>query len=451
MGSRRAGLALAVGAWLFSSSVLAADGFTFLPQRSQEAQLALSPDAVGLAGAWPDVAIGAWDTALLGLTLEPDPAAADGMPWLEASAGGASARQYLDPGARDLRWLNLSPLHERLSPGTPLTLRAHGVVVAGGPAPLRLFANRLDLSRPILVLAPHPDDAEIAAFGVYAGRNASIVTVTVGNAGDANYEAVLADPAEHYRFKGTLRLIDSITVPWQGGVPPERCFNLGYFDARLAEMYKRPREPVPEMFSPNTDVGVYRRLNLGKMLDKGKARASTWQNLVDDVADVLRRVNPAVVVLPHPQLDSHLDHQFTAVALAQALPRWKKPVALLLYTNHAAQNQYPFGPAGTIQSLPPPEDGAVTLDRVYSFTLGPDLQRRKLFALESMHDLRFSPTRQYQLAIGDGRALEPEKPGPPPDVTYLRRGVQANELFYVYDRDSLAAMIQVFLERHGRN
>jgi LmbE family N-acetylglucosaminyl deacetylase len=200
------------------------------------------------------------------------------------------------------------------------------------------------------------------------------------------------------------------------------------------------------MYGPNTDVGVYRRWNIGTLLDKQKARASTWDNLVEDVSDVLRRVKPAVVVLPHPQLDSHLDHQFTAVALAQALARWKKPVALLLYTNHAAQNQYPFGPAGTIQSLPPPEGGGpVTLDRVFSLTLSPELQRRKLFALESMHDLRFSPTRAYQLAVGEGRALEPEKPGPPPDITYLRRGVQANELFYVYDRDTLAAMMQAFL------
>ena len=275
--------------------------------------------------------------------------------------------------------------------------------------PLVQFQSRT-LTKKILVLAPHPDDAEIAAFGVYAGRNATIVTVTVGNAGDANYEAVITDPAEHYRFKGTLRLIDSITVPWQGGVPPERCFNLGYFDARLAEMHGRPREIVPEMYGPNTDVGVYRRWNIGTLLDKQKARASTWDNLVEDVSDVLRRVKPAVVVLPHPQLDSHLDHQFTAVALAQALARWKKPVALLLYTNHAAQNQYPFGPAGTIQSLPPPEGGSpVTLDRVFSLTLSPELQRRKLFALESMHDLRFSPTRQYQLAVGEGERSSPKR------------------------------------------
>jgi LmbE family N-acetylglucosaminyl deacetylase len=285
---------------------------------------------------------------------------------------------------------------------------------------------------------------------VYADRNATIVTVTVGNAGDANYEAVVEDPAEHYRVKGTLRLIDSITVPWQGGVPPERCFNLGYFDARLAEMHARPREAVAEMFSANTDIGVYRRLNLGKLLEKRKPRASTWQNLVEDLADVLRRVKPSVVVLPHPLLDSHLDHEYTAVALAEALSRWRKPVTLLLYTNHAAQNRYPFGPAGTIQSLPPPEGGSVSLDGIFSLTLAPELQRRKLFALESMHDLRYSPTRQYQLALGDGRALAPEKQGPPPDVSYLRRGVQANELFFVYDRETLAGVIEAFQARQAR-
>jgi LmbE family N-acetylglucosaminyl deacetylase len=440
----RAVLALAVGAWLVASRVAADEGFRFLPQRGRELPLALEAAADGLTANWPEVAVGEWDTALVGLTVEPDPAATD-APWIELSAGGASGRQYLEPGGRGPHWLNLSPLREKLAPAGALGLRLHGVTAVPGTAPLRLYASRPDLSRRILVLAPHPDDAEIAAFGVYAGRNATIVTVTVGNAGDANYEAVIADPAEHYRFKGSLRLIDSITVPWQGGVPPERCFNLGYFDARLAEMYARPREVVPEMYGPNTDVGVYRRLNIGKLLEKGKPRASTWENLVEDVEDVLKKVKPEVVVLPHPQLDTHLDHQFTAVALAEALSRWKKPATLLLYTNHAAQNRYPFGPAGTIQSLPPAESPGVTLDRVYSLVLTPELQRRKLFALESMHDLRFSPTRQYQLALGDGRALEPEKPGPPPDISYLRRGVQANELFFVYDRDTLDAMIQAFL------
>ena len=77
--------------------------------------------------------------------------------------------------------------------------------IAAGPATLRLFANGLDLSRPMLVLAPHPDDAEIAAFGVYAHRNATVVTVTTGNAGPRSYEAVFEDVPEMYRFKGRIR------------------------------------------------------------------------------------------------------------------------------------------------------------------------------------------------------------------------------------------------------
>jgi hypothetical protein len=69
----------------------------------------------------------------------------------------------------------------------------------------------------------------------------------------------------------------------------------------------------------------------------------------------------------------------------------------------------------------------------------------KLFALESMHDLRYSPSRQYQLALGEGRTLTPEPPGPPPDVTYFRRGPRSNELFYVYDERTIQPVIQAFL------
>lgn len=41
--------------------------------------------------------------------------------------------------------------------------------------------------------------------------------------------------------------------------------------------------------------------------------------------------------------------------------------------------------------------------------------------------------------------MSPEKTGPEPDITYLRRGPRSNELFYVYDRDSFASVIKAFL------
>ncbi len=41
--------------------------------------------------------------------------------------------------------------------------------------------------------------------------------------------------------------------------------------------------------------------------------------------------------------------------------------------------------------------------------------------------------------------MQSEKEGPGPDITYLRRGPRSNELFYVYDQDSVRPMIEAFL------
>ena len=330
--------------------------------------------------------------------------------------------------------------------GARVSFRAEGVRITAGAAPLRLFANGLDLSRTVLVLAPHPDDAEIAAFGVYAHRNATIVTVTTGNAGPRSYEAVFKDVPEMYHFKGVIRLIDSITVPWQGGIPPERTFNMGYFDARLAEMHDKPAAVIPEMYGPNTDIGGYLSYNLGSLLPK-RARESKWTNLVDDLETVLKKVKPAVIVAPHPQLDSHADHQFATVALAEAMSRRRQRATLLLYTNHADRNRYPYGPAGTVMSLPPPVEQEVILDRVYSHPVSTEVQRQKLFALESMHDLRPSPSRIYQAEFGDDRSIAPEEIGTSAGggVNYLRRGPRSNELFFVYDETTLKPAIDAFL------
>ena len=431
---------------LLGQDIAGEDGrFTFQEDRSRLINVMLVQDGEAIRLAWPGNAAEPWDTALLATEVSVDPGARS--PSVTIAAGDRVDRQYFPAGQSGPRWVNLSFLRGTLAAGAQITLRGEGTVVAPGEAGLRLFASNPDLSKAMLILAPHPDDAEIAAFGLYANRAATVVTVTAGNAGSPTYESVFDDPAELYWFKGRIRLIDSITIPWQGGIPPERAFNMGYFDARLAEMYDKRGAVVPEMYRPNSDINLYRKENISALLPK-RARESTWANLVDDIETVLKKVKPSIVVAPHPQLDTHRDHQFTAVALAEALARWKKPVTLLLYTNHAERNRYPHGPAGTIMSLPTPARD-VRLDRVYSHHVTPALQRLKLFALESMHDLRFSPTRQYQLAIDDDRTGTPEKTGPEPDITYLRRGPRSNELFYVYDQESVKPMVEGFLK--GRN
>jgi LmbE family N-acetylglucosaminyl deacetylase len=420
--------------------------FSFRPNGSRWVLADVTGSESAYVLRWPDTSGEPWDTALLAVGVNVDPSSdGAGLPFIEIAVGDYTDRQYFRPGETGTRWLNVSHLQSHITAGDHVSLRAERLTVGTGSTTLLLFGSAPDLSGNVLVLAPHPDDAEIAAFALYATTRSTVATVTAGNAGSPTYEAVFGDDetAEQYHFKGRIRVIDSITVPWQGGVPPERAVNLGYFDARLAAMYENPDSVVPEMYGPNTDIGAYLQYNFSSLVPM-RSRQSTWRNLVADIEQLLRRVNPTVIVAPHPQLDTHRDHQFTTVALVEAMARWRRPVTLLLYTNHADSNRYPYGPAGTLMSLPPTTQ-AVELDRVFSLPVSPALQRDKLFALESMHDLRYSPTRQYQLAIGEGRALHPEKEGPGPDITYLRRGPRSNEIFFVYDQDTVRPMIDAFL------
>jgi LmbE family N-acetylglucosaminyl deacetylase len=434
------------GAWTAAQDAPPSDDrYTFAAGRSEERAVTMEATPLGARFTWIPPR-GSWDTALLGVRVSAG--AAD--PRLDVTAGEARVQQYLDASARGLRWINLTGLRSGLREGVVVEAQGQGLTIEAGPATLRTFANGLDLSRPILILAPHPDDAEIAAFGLYAGRNATIVTVTSGNAGDANYKDHFPDTAEQYLFKGYLRAVDSVTVPWQGGIPPERAFNLGYFDARLRTMKEKPTETIAELYGPNQDVAVYRRANIGRLLPVG-SRTNSWAHLVEDLVTVLNKVKPEIVVAPHPYLDYHADHRYATVALGEALEKWKKPAKFLLYTNHADANLYPYGPAGTSVSLPPtslslPKWGAAAelpIQAVYSHPVTADLQRRQLYALETMHDLRLSPTEQAGCA--DPNA--PRRPDYPrqPAVDYFRRGPRPDEIFFVFDRDGFRDLVRTFV------
>jgi LmbE family N-acetylglucosaminyl deacetylase len=390
---------------------------------------------------WPHMSANTWDTALLGVKS----AGAESQPWIEVSAGAVTVRQFLDPNAIGIRWLNLSGLRNELVGGAQVTVRANAVTLQADDATVRLFQNRLDLRKPLLVIAAHPDDAEIAAFGLYADRQSTIVTLTAGNAGTMNYRAQVADPPEHYRLKGYLRAVDSVLVPWQGGIPPDRSYNLGYFDGRLDVMYADPSRTIHEVYGPNTDVAPYRRANVGALLSN-ESRTNTWNHLVEDIVTILRKVNPAIIVMPDPRLDSHLDHEYAAVAVAQALERWDREATFLLYTNHASSNHYPFGPAGSVMSLPPIAPGAedITLQKVFSYETGQELQTRKLFALESMHDLRLSPEEQSTCATPNVQRRSDDYPRMI-EEDYLRRAVRANEIFYTFDRAGVQQLVRMFL------
>jgi len=416
------------------------DPYEFAAADSTTHVIRLSRVTEGVHFTWPGT-VTPWDTALLAVRS----GGAEQDPYVEVSVGEFRIRQYLDPNAVGVRWLNLSGLREQLAGGAEVIIRTHAVTLEAETATLRLFDNHLDLQQRILVIAPHPDDAEIAAFGLYADGRASVVTVTAGNAGDMNYRASVSDPAEHYALKGYLRAVDSVTIPWQGNIPPQRTANLGYFDGRLDAMFLAPKQMFPEVYSANTDVAPYRRANLSKLVSSA-SRSNTWPHLVEDLVEVLRKVNPGIVVMPDPRLDSHPDHEFTSVAVDQALQQWRGNPIFLLYTNHTDADHYPYGPAGTVVSLPPSER-RVSVQKIYSHPTAHALQIRKLFALESMHDLRLSPDEQMTCSSA-AIAHRPDYPRIP-EEDYFRRAPRANELFFLFNKTGLHAVIQDFLAHYG--
>jgi hypothetical protein len=86
------------------------------------------------------------------------------------------------------------------------------------------------------------------------------------------------------------------------------------------------------------------------------------------------------------------------------------------------------------------------MQKIYSHPTAHALQIRKLFALESMHDLRLSPDEQ--ITCSSTIAHRPDYPRVSGE-DYFRRAPRANELFFLFDKPGVHAAIQEFLEHYN--
>ena len=93
-----------------------------------------------------------------------------------------------------------------------------------------------------------------------------------------------------------------------------------------------------------------------------------------------------------------------------------------------------------------PSDQHLSMQKIYSHPTAHALQIRKLFALESMHDLRLSPDEQMTCSLA-AIAHRPDYPRVP-EVDYFRRAPRANELFFVFDKAGVRAAIHDFLAQY---
>jgi LmbE family N-acetylglucosaminyl deacetylase len=307
---------------------------------------------------------------------------------------------------------------------------------------------------PVLVLAPHPDDAEIAAFGMYSRQPSWVVTVTLGDNGPSHYAEFFCTGAA-YAEKARVRVWDSMHIPQFGGVPADQVANLGYFDGRLNDMYAAPDTPVAGVLTGERDISRLRQ----NPLDSGvPPRDATWLNLVNDMKTLVARVRPSAIVLPHPLLDPHPDHQFTTVAMIDALEQTgfdaELPAGkLLLYSNHAIGTElYPFGANDGVMSVPPMHDTEAYFESMLSVPLDAQTRLRKQIALEAHHDLRPAPpkgSRDFVRVLKDA-IMAPYEHIVGADTDYVRRAARANELFFVVDYARARRVRDDFLSRRSR-
>lgn len=339
-------------------------------------------------------------------------------------------RQTFERGVNGVRYLNLSGL--ALS---DLALRGRHCRLLGTP---RLWAwTHPDYrAQGVMVIAPHADDAELAAFGLYSqAENPWIVTLTAGEIEAEHYEQMGLDAVEASRIKGRLRAWDSIAVPLWAGVPQAHCVQLGYFCLQLQAMQAAPDLPFASREAELTDVRPFRQFNPFP-LPADSDGLPTWNNLLADLRQVLLMARPEVIVLPHPVLDPHPDHVCAQQAVLEALQglEWQ-PTTVLGYANHLHDNdRWPMGDAGAGIALPPLFDATVEL-LPCNLPLTLAQQRDKAMALGMMHDLQPAPPFKRRVRRWLQRVLAGRAKSPYGENEFFRKAVRRHELFWRLGKD----------------
>lgn len=350
-------------------------------------------------------------------------------PCIQLASGEHSDQQTFERGVNGLRYLNLSDNAQALARGE-LRLRGRFCRVSEQPE-LWVLRQPDYRNQRVMVIAPHADDAELAAFGLYSqAKEAWIVTLTAGEIEAEHYQHMGLERSDAARLKGRLRAWDSLAVPRWAGVPEAHCAQLGYFCLQLPAMQAAPDQPIASREADLSDTRLFRQLN-PFLLPGDQNGAPTWNNLLADLRALIMRARPEVIVLPHPSIDPHPDHICAHDAVLEALKglEWQ-PETILGYANHLHDNdRWPMGNSGDGIALPPVFDTSLSLHPC-SLPLTLEQQRDKAMALGMMHDLQPRAAFKRRLRRVVQRALAGRKPSPYGENEFFRKAVRRHELYW---------------------
>ncbi len=370
-------------------------------------------------------------------------------PLITLERNGRLVHHYMERGGAGLRLLNVTAFYADAPPGRddPIVVSArHLDWRRDGKLVLHVFAHQaaVPAAPRTLVIAPHPDDAEIGTWALISRSPSWVVTVTQGDEGPDLYGAFTTSREEAYRRKADVRVWDSLNIVKLAGVPGEQIANLGYYDGTLTQMLQAPQVPVGALLMGETDISL-RRVN--PMDPRPAPTAATWEALVQDMVTLIERVDPQRIAMPHPQLDPHADHRCCTIAMLQALQITRRREGqLYLYTNHLQGVQsFPFGPRDGEMSLPHQMVPSALFDSIVSIPMDEASRLLKQLAIEAQHDLQPPPRRHrpHWAQVLRHALRAPYLHAVIADTNYVRRATRPNELFYVLDVARAAELLQL--------
>jgi LmbE family N-acetylglucosaminyl deacetylase len=381
-----------------------------------------------------DAPLAADDTLIVGIELHSSWLGRFIDPAVELLGLQTPDRQVFERGVGGRRYLNLTGAADALAAGK-LQVRGRFCRINGQPTLWRFRQPDYRQQR-VMVIAPHADDAELAAFSLYSQAAESwIVTLTAGEIEAEYYQQMGLPKAQAAQLKGRLRAWDSIAVPRWAGVPEAQCVQLGYFCMQLAAMQAAPDQAQASREAQLSDTRLFRQFN-AFALPGDVDGAPTWHNLIADLRALLLKARPQVIVLPTPLLDPHADHICAHAAILEALEglAWQ-PDTLLGYANHLHDNdRWPMGDSGAGVALPPRFDTADELVPC-SFTLALSQQQDKAMALGMMHDLQPRAPFKRRVRRWLQQVLAGRSPSPYGENEFFRKAVRRHELLWVLKQD----------------
>ena len=286
---------------------------------------------------------------------------------------------------------------------------AQAAIAAAAPSSPTLALPPLDASTSLLVVAPHPDDETLCCGGliqrvVHAGGRVSIVWVTSGDASELDLlllEKQLFATPESARALAARRMREARAAANALGVPPTGQLFLGYPDRGLIMLLTANRlRPYTSRFTGAAAVPYPEALYAG--------HPYTGESLERDLAAVLERVRPTLVLAPSP-LDSHPDHRAAGLLAISVSTRSGQLASLRYWIVHGGEGwPSPRELLPGVPLTPAPRLGALPYG---SFALEPNEEDRKLEALRA-YDTQMQVMAPFLLAFVRTTELFAAEPQP---------------------------------------